>query len=97
MGRRIDGFDIHLSFDANGLVVGYTYGDDEGCGHTRQFSTTTELGEVAKYHLRHYKSSHKMEPAKRCTYTLKDTEAGLSFECTLPPHGVTINHELKQA
>jgi hypothetical protein len=96
MGRRLDGFDIDLQFDNEGKVSRVSYHDSEGCGAERPISPDMTVGEVIAHHLAHYKSSHAMEPAKKCDFTAvgQQDDAEVTFYCILEPHSGTF-HTLK--
>lgn len=95
MGRRLDGFDVELAFDAEGKVSKTEYSDGDGCGARREFDPyATTVWEMVQYHLKHYKTSHKMEPARMCTFSMPHpTVSEILFECNREPH-IGDEHEL---
>lgn len=94
MGRRLDGFDIELTFDEDGRVATTAYCDGEGCGISRPFDQSTPLGELVEYHLKHYKVSHRMTPQRMCNFVLPHpTRPETEYHCSREPHSGD-DHEL---
>lgn len=99
MGRRLDGFDVELQFDADGQVSKVSYVDGDGCGREADFSNPdTKLMDLVKYHLEHYRTSHKMTPERRCSFKMTGVDNGMAvnFRCTSEPHGPHQKHTLEQ-
>jgi hypothetical protein len=84
MGRRLDGFDIVLEFDANGDVRTTTYVDRAGCGHTQSFYLSDHLDEVVQYHLHHYALDHAMTPPAQCPATVRLMVDERGRACNIP-------------
>lgn len=94
MGRRLDGFDIELTFDPKGEVESLRYSDGDGCGHSHEVTPETPLAQVVEYHLRHYKRSHRMEPTKMCNFVLLHPHVvEIEYHCSREPH-IGDDHEL---
>lgn len=95
MGRRLDGFDIELTFTSDGKLSTASYRDGDGCGVAREFDPwSVTLYEVIDYHLKHYKVSHRMEPSRMCGFVLAHpTDETISYHCNLEPH-IGDDHEL---
>lgn len=95
MGRRLDGFDIELTFTADGKIDTVSYRDGDGCGAEALFSDpNTKLRDVVDYHLAHYKRSHRMEPARMCDFTLPHpSDMSIEYHCNREPH-IGDDHEL---
>lgn len=94
MGRRLDGFDIELTFDSDGKVATTEYRDGDGCGAAREFDPyATTLWEVVEHHLRHYKVSHKMTPVRMCDFVLPHPAEPIEYHCNREPH-IGDDHEL---
>lgn len=91
----LDGFDIRLSFAADGKVETVSYADGDGCGHEALFSDpNTKLRDVVDYHLAHYKRSHRIEPTRMCGYSLPmPGNDKVHFVCNRDPH-IGDDHEL---
>lgn len=94
MGSNLSGFDIELTFDAQGSVEEIQYVDQEGCGHSRKVSSELTLADVVRYHMDHYRQRHGMTPPKRCGFEVIGD--GLTFRCLIEPHDTYTKHKLEQ-
>lgn len=91
MGRRLDGFDVTLEFNAEGEVAKAFYHDSDGCGHEREFSPDHSIQSMVRYHLDHYKDSHLMVPPRVCGFSVQ-IEGGGRLDCQKERHSGSEQH-----
>lgn len=95
MGNSLDEFEVRMTFNSNGKVDRVEYADGAGCGHSKEVDPyATTVNELVEYHLRHYKTSHRMEPSRMCNFMLPHpSDPGIEYRCNLEPH-IGDDHEL---
>lgn len=91
MGRRLDGFDVELEFGKDGEVSRVNYHDSEGCGHEQEFNLDNDVRSLVRYHIDHYKRSHRMTPPRMCGFSVS-IEGGGRMECEKERHDESENH-----
>jgi hypothetical protein len=93
MGRRLDGFDIELEFNADGGISKVSYYDQAGCGKQEEVRLSDTIADVVGMHLVHYHRSHEMEPPRKCKFQVEI--GGEPVRCTREPHMGDGPHELE--
>jgi hypothetical protein len=96
---QLEEFTVGLAFNADGSIDTARYIDREGCGWEGQpISLATDVGVLARTHLRHCQQSHDMRPKIMCPFTLLVDDPDVpdsAIRCVLEQHGVETRHRFE--